>query len=675
MAYPQRDNWYPHSSLVRLPSSRHYRRPHAQLYQTRSPSPRPGWNIDYATAFLISHLETTAEKCSKELYFWRHSCTPHSLPDCLINLDLILFDSKLWDHISVILEHLGREISACLVKVAGPGFHGTPLEIQINGDMHVPGDRDSLLASLLHQMIHAYFLIVCPSAYKNDGMDTRLAHGFHFGAVMYKIKDLATPNSRRPMLPLDFGHHLGHHLPHHSRASSVRGYRRTSNSTVRGQLQLQSFAYAEYAYGRPKHRQKYRVAAESDACHRAQPTIDRAQIEKFYEENCKPLLDASEVGRSTSLFKLEDNELVEIGRMHDKVGRPAEYVELVFEGKPVRIPRPELERFGSLKELFGEGKRELNIPEGTSFHTFSRLCEFITKTTYEPDIQETQVEDPGDNYGPPAIVTQDDKDDEKSATSDDTKDETPYLRIDTRVFLLASQIGFSEIQSHALDRMNKQHVSREDPVEVLKELYASDEPHETLRRWCRKWLARIRPQAVEDKRNDHRASCSCGSDPPTAETSVLETSNLGLLSTYPSFRTLRDGSARLAEDVTRVETEFEKCAREEERLRWVREEREWRFDGREFPYDPYFATLCPHSAAQLYVSPHLPPHAHTPRNPHTCGYNSRTHTPGSCSCEEGKGKGRPGAMDGPYLSGGEWFWRGRDGGLRVWDQVRGWVGE
>ncbi|KAK3092220.1 hypothetical protein LTR53_019616, partial [Teratosphaeriaceae sp. CCFEE 6253] len=62
---------------------------------------------------------------------------------------------------------------------------------------------DELLDALLHQMIHAYFLVTCGAQKKGATQDGRLLDGLHFGVIMYTIRDL-TRQCRRGMLELTF---------------------------------------------------------------------------------------------------------------------------------------------------------------------------------------------------------------------------------------------------------------------------------------------------------------------------------------------------------------------------------------------------------------------------------------------------------------------------------------
>jgi hypothetical protein len=98
-------------------------------------------------------------------------------------LDEVVFAGKFKD--AVFLEFKG----VC-ANVSGatyiPGYHPnlrvTRIAIVLNSDNHGEAILDQIFASLLHHMIHAYFLIACgPQHCDEPKGGKRLRYGNHFG--------------------------------------------------------------------------------------------------------------------------------------------------------------------------------------------------------------------------------------------------------------------------------------------------------------------------------------------------------------------------------------------------------------------------------------------------------------------------------------------------------------
>ncbi|KAK3045237.1 hypothetical protein LTS18_014260, partial [Coniosporium uncinatum] len=135
------------------------------------------WDIDYATAFLVNHLTNMANEAAKLLSNTRvdnpQTHNKAHLPSQIrVPFNGVLFAGKLNKHMLMEWSHLGPEVSG---RTSATG-------IELNIDLHFGNAlRDQVLASLIHQMIHAYFLTVCSEPPDSD--DPRLTHGNHFGKI------------------------------------------------------------------------------------------------------------------------------------------------------------------------------------------------------------------------------------------------------------------------------------------------------------------------------------------------------------------------------------------------------------------------------------------------------------------------------------------------------------
>ena len=187
---------------------------------------------------------------------------------------------------------------------------------------------------------------------------------------------------------------------------------------------------------------------------------------------------------------------------------PTDCVEIHLDKHAFPITRGNLSN-SSLGEKLSKSC-VLQIPT-TDWKTLSRLLSFIRDGNYKPDIEARNVRVHGCYHGPGQALTQGPP---RIISREDTNDD--FLIFDVAAYRLAAAIGFSEMCTYVLSRMNSQTFTRDDPCKVLEVVYhgsssldkgdtpkqgdsskskstghgekKASPPDEKLRTWVKKWL-------------------------------------------------------------------------------------------------------------------------------------------------------------------------------------------
>ncbi|KAH7139122.1 SprT-like family-domain-containing protein [Dendryphion nanum] len=444
------------SDSVYFPGPGHIPRPigdsHHKLTDVRLKCDRNlGWSLDWAVASLIKHLdETSAEVTSifKKIKLKAQAIANEGRSSDIVyrtfrHLDQAFFAGHLKDAVYLDIGSLGSDVSgATFTHGRGPNQRVRRISIILNSDVHKHASAGHILASLIHHMIHAYFLVACgPQEEKEPDYD-RLSHGTHFAKVMRTIKNLTASSNCKP-LQLGFGHPL-----------HPRGY------------------YNEY-HPRPTPKKS---AWYCTHCFADVDPVSEADVAEYYDTVCKPLLDLPEAVQSANvLIYSKRSELVSVPRAETTPSMDS--CEFIFQEKEVvLVPNDKIDAFLSIRKAFEKSKtRYLLVPEEISRGAFMSLLELLHTGSYGPDI--SPVSGTGRSKGPPVI---------KHIISKSP----PYLLTDIQMFKLGCQMGFDECKALALERMQQQNVTREDPVAVLREIYDGFDPDPEIRQWAKTFLVR-----------------------------------------------------------------------------------------------------------------------------------------------------------------------------------------
>lgn len=439
-----------------------------------------GWTLEYATAYCYRFLTSNRPCIVDTIDTARQAPLSKKAPSLLFDsLDRNLFQGKL--NGMVYLKWRALSDNSTGVTNA-PDIRDPRICIELNTRPYEErdADLDHLLDALIHQMIHAYFLVCCGAQRRGTEQDGRLLDGLHFGVLLYTIMEISGDCEDGP-LPLTFYAQL------RARRSRNTGVRDRYRSGIGDRDERR-------AGGRPY----ISVDANGDAvgpppndgqshCIHDNRRFRGADIRNWQVTHYACALELEMDKKGDTVYDLDvSGELVPVLRLR---GPPSsEYVELVWEDKRVMAPREKVLEFASLKKPASrEGKHELHMPK-CDFHTLKCLWDFIQHKKYSPQhsyLDPMTSRHREDLKGPPIIV------------HGSGYDSTDGVTVHVRVFKAAESMKFSELQKYAMERLYETPTTADDPITALKEIYncsdKSDQDktiHAELHKWARKFLAR-----------------------------------------------------------------------------------------------------------------------------------------------------------------------------------------
>ncbi|KAJ4352088.1 uncharacterized protein N0V89_007434 [Didymosphaeria variabile] len=417
-----------------------------------------GWNIDWAVAFLVDFLDPKnspdAAAVLKNIRVRAQALEKegHALeiPFRIFGkLNETLFAGHLKNAVYLELRKLHPDVSGATHT------HGWGLDpkvkrvsVYLNKDTFLHRSRD-LIGTLIHHMIHAYFLIACGPQVEKETAYGRLDHGFHFGRIMTAIKKLSGLNGR-PLASLDFGHTLG---------------------------QTNRLFYDEYYHHRrrPFHQRSGKEKWYCSHCYSDVAALSNGELDAWYGMVCKPLLTLPEPLRSAAvqIYNPRQHILEDVPRAETTPSAASN--EFIYKDKSVLVPFTKLDNFYSVRRAFEKvGCRYLELNEIIHQDTVLRFFELLHTGSYGPDAKLALSQG---RKGPPDI---------KSPSTGE-----PNLLTDIRMYKMGIIMGFDELKGTALERMYKHAVTHEDPITLLQELYGCGEPDADLKAWTRKFLAKV----------------------------------------------------------------------------------------------------------------------------------------------------------------------------------------
>ncbi|EUC40064.1 hypothetical protein COCMIDRAFT_44849, partial [Bipolaris oryzae ATCC 44560] len=337
----------------------------------------------------------------------------------------------------------------------GPNAEVKRISIILNQDVIRHGQAWDIVATLIHHMIHAYFLVACGEQKEHEMDYGRLNHGLHFGKIMLAIRRLSAAHSRE-LATLDYGHRLPSRRFH-----ADDYYRRWRRDEI------------EHEYGNEWY---------CSHCHGGMRGPSDCEVDKWYKKVCQPMLDLppSIRGLEVEVYNVQRHELVKRRRTH--LGPSSKSVEFIFKDRPVLVGRDKIDQFPSVMKASDKGgSRFLIVPKEVSEDTFMRLLEFLHTGSYPPDphvFAGAAVSRDVRRKAPPIIKSQ------------NTSVGAVVVLADIRFAKLGLYMGFEDCKTYALDRMNTYRVMYEDPVAVLKEIYRGSELDPDLKVWARMFLTR-----------------------------------------------------------------------------------------------------------------------------------------------------------------------------------------
>jgi hypothetical protein len=418
-----------------------------------------GWNIDWAVAFLVDHLDpknspsaaTVLRNIRARAAALDKEGHVLEIPFRIFNkLDETLFAGHLKNAVYLELRKLPPDVSGA-THTHGWGLNPNVkrVSIYLNKATLQQAKARALIGTLIHHMIHAYLLVACGPQVEKETAYGRLGHGLHFGKIMTTIKKLSDVNGH-PLTTLDFGHTLE-------------------------QTNHRSYDEHYYQHHKPYHRRRGKEKWYCSHCCSDVAALSEGEIDGWYGMVCKPLLTLLEALRSSTvqIYNPRQHILEDVSRAETTPSTASN--EFIYKGTPVLVPFSLLENFYSIRRAFEKaGSRYLELDELIGQDTVLRFFEMLHTGSYGPDPK--HILSLG-RKGPPVI---------KSPSAGE-----PYLLTDIRMYKMGGVTGFDELKSAALERMYKHAVTHEDPVALLQELYGSGEPDGDLKAWTRKFLGRV----------------------------------------------------------------------------------------------------------------------------------------------------------------------------------------
>ncbi|KAJ9618846.1 hypothetical protein H2203_008662 [Taxawa tesnikishii (nom. ined.)] len=447
------------------------------------------WTLDYATAFAVQYVSANKHEVVDAIdAAWDRAVlcnNPEELPYVVFDIfDKSMFAGKLKD--MVYLEWIDSS-SRAYGKTSAPGVEKKRIAIQLNHSVirqHPEPNACAahIMAALIHQMVHAYFLVCCgpqPNDAKSDG---RLLDGKHFGIVLRRIKEL-TDESANGVLPLRFYSVPSFERDHPGLAAETLfpfGPRRSPRRDI--------FA--------PKGSDA--IPSRNDVTHCAHDNsyISLVSCQSFLESTYASALALDlESTLGLTVQKLDDSGLSPFNRLTE-APPSAEYMELVWDGQRIMVSKEKVSKLSSFKKQIGKGERDIKVPK-CSLDILKCLHSFIIDGRYAPDIESlrdasSSAPNPAGS-GPGPILSE-------------TKPEWPaYLLTDISAYTVASSMDFPELATYALNRLHDLPFTHNDPIAAFKEIYSSSGgAPEPLRRWTRKLLTRVSGDGKEAKPNLYR---------------------------------------------------------------------------------------------------------------------------------------------------------------------------
>lgn len=496
----------------RQPYDIHHRSPQRALAARalQATTPQKPRKMDEATVELMKYLkngeEGLAENLAKMRDFQMDFTVYHPKEVSMRAFNFFqkrFFSDKLRDKVELAFGKLGLEISGQTHIKWHIG--NSRVLIRLNSDLlyplfrrvhHQKQARDHLYATLLHHMIHAYFLVRCGAPDPNKDADGRLRHENHFGAIMYKIREISAKYG--DPLPIDFAHSIPR--------------KRMWTNTAR-QIELLATHVNRRVQPNDRH--------HCTECTSTLDPIEEKIVTKWYKNRCYQSVnpDIYEFDAGGELTSTPLNHI------HDK---KSDWIELFWAKKTLKVDKICLKFLSSpFAKKFTNENRRVDIPKVPE-RTARALWTFLVTGSYGPDLSVTH----DGSRGPALIMGLDPK-------------WNPYIENEVRVHKLATKLQFDELRRCAFRRLMSMHVTYEDPIPVFQRIYNVDDGgrgsvHEELRKWS---------VAFMERHADHLLTGQ----------NIIDFSNWKYLRDHAGFQyCLENGGEALAADFRKAEASLRK---------------------------------------------------------------------------------------------------------------------
>jgi hypothetical protein len=333
-----------------------------------------GWTLEYATAYCYKHLNGNRPSIIDTIDNVRQAplCkkAPFLIFDCL---DKALFQGKLKGMVYLKWRTLTDNAPGV---TSAPDVRDPRICIELNMKPYEDRDCDvdDLLDALVHQMIHAYFLVCCGKQTEGKTIDGRLMDGLNFGVLMYTIKEISGECQDGP-LPLIF---YSHRRACKS-GSAARHFNRSFTSdygpySVHARPYIAIDPHGDTVDPPPNDGQSH--------CMHDNRRFRGPEIRNWQVSSYASAIALDMAAKGSTVYDLAvDNKLEPVERLR---GPPSStYIELIWDEKRIMVPRDKALAFESLKKQGERDKYDLTLPE-CSFHTLKCVWDCIQHSKYLP---------------------------------------------------------------------------------------------------------------------------------------------------------------------------------------------------------------------------------------------------------------------------------------------------
>lgn len=455
-----------------------------------------GWSLDYATAWCYRHLVGRQPEVSDAIDTIRDLCdvvTPDTPFEIFDHLDNALFGSKLR---TMVYLRWKPHASCTTGTTSGPNVAGAPrITIELNSTNFegFDADIDDLLEALIHQMIHAFFLVCCGVQKPGDKQDGRLMDGVHFGVVLLTIKDITRQCADGP-LRLVF---------HAFKRKFIDGYPATTDSVWPYEWDLHE-RHGDSAILQPYILTNGVGPAPADSqthCLHDNRHVSFQEIRSWQIQVYSRALDADMEAKGEKIWDFDEkHKLTE----HDRrfITKPsATYIELIWDKKRVMANREKALAFKSQKEAIEKDiKFELAIPECDEL-IFKCIYDFFNRKAYgreEGEEELARARSAGRRQLAPVLVGY-----LRGGAHVRSGIDKPSITMHIKVFKMAEKLKFDELQKYALHRLYELETTDDEPTEALRLIYLDSKGeiespiHADLHNWSRRFLARTDEHKLE----------------------------------------------------------------------------------------------------------------------------------------------------------------------------------
>ncbi|KAF2667061.1 hypothetical protein BT63DRAFT_328253 [Microthyrium microscopicum] len=283
-----------------------------------------------------------------------------------------------------------------------------------------PLGRQMLFGVFLHMMIHAYFLMNCTPP-KPGAVDERLKHENHFGAVLYKLKELCNEAGIEGVHQIRFAYPLNQLLG------------RQSSRPFEGFFNEAPRPFCSH-------------------CKPDVPEIDASVISKWIENDLRKSVDPE-------IFQLGSDGKFS-GKKKSQRGNPREYVLFRIGKKLYMHLLSDFKHDSSLLSHIRHHDTVFELPKWMDEKLLKEFFTFFKTGTFGNALSDSQVPD---GRGPPLINQ-----------LKPIAEWKPSLLVNVQMALLGMMLQMWELQRHAVERLQNSHITHEDPIAVIEALFNQD---------------------------------------------------------------------------------------------------------------------------------------------------------------------------------------------------------